>query len=209
MAEQRSDEWHAQRAGKITASRFGDALPTKLRGTGSAERQRYMRELVFERTSGVAMHSITGKALRWGSDVETFARDAYELETGLIVDRAEFIVHPRYDFIGASPDGLVGTDGGIEMKCPHDETEHIETILCGMPVRHMPQVQGGMFVTGRAWWDFVSYDPRQRDGLRLYVQRVPRDDAYISKMAAALLEFDEEVRAMVSELEQRAEAMSK
>lgn len=204
MAEQRSDAWYAARAGKLTASEFGAVMAFLRDGSPSKQRTTYMRQVVFERLAGAAKHGVSSKSMAWGTDVESFARQAYEIETGLIVTAAEFIAHPRYGFIGCSPDGLVGADGGLEMKCPHDEGVHIETLLDGMSAEHRPQVQGAMFVTGRAWWDFVSYDPRQREGLRLFVQRVPRDDRYIADLAGHLLQFDAEVRAMVAALEQRA-----
>jgi predicted phage-related endonuclease len=221
IIEQRSDAWRQSRAGKITASCFGDAIdisevePGTVYKSGprkgqpklpesTAARDTYMRVLVFERTSGIPRHEIGGKSLQWGTDVEAFAREAYELETGNIVTESEFIVHPQFDFIGASPDGLISLDGGLEMKCPHDEQVHIKTILCGMPEEHIPQVQGNMLVSGRQYWDFVSYDPRQKESLRLYVQRIPRDDAYISKLLAGLLQFNKEVDAMIAALERRA-----
>lgn len=90
------------------------------------------------------------------------------------------------------------------MKCPHDEQVHIKTILTGMPEEHIGQVQGNMLVTGRQWWDFVSYDPRQRENLRLYVQRIERDEAFIQKLLIGLLQFNAEVEAMVDALEKRA-----
>jgi putative phage-type endonuclease len=198
MSEQRSPAWHAARAGKITASRFVDVIGTK------AARARYMREIVFERAAGMARHEIGGKALAWGTDVETFARDAYQLHTGNLVVESDFIVHPAYPFIGASPDGLVASDGGIEMKCPHDEGVHVATWLDGMPLEHMAQVQGNLAVTGRRWWDFISYDPRQAEHLRLYVQRIPRHDEFIARLIGALLQFNEEAEAMLAELHRRA-----
>lgn len=198
MIEQRSAEWYAARAGKITASRFADVMGTK------AARAKYMREIVFERLAQQAKHGVSSKSLTWGQEVEPFSKEAFELHTGLIVEPAEFIAHPRYDFIGCSPDGLIGKDGGLEMKAPHDEAVHIETWLTGMPEEHKPQVQGSMFVTGRAWWYFVSYDPRQGERFRLYVQRVERDPAYIERLAGCLLQFQAEAVAMQAELERIA-----
>jgi len=221
VIEQRSEAWRELRAGKLTASCFGDAIdiadaePGAVYKSGprkgqpklpesSAARNTYMRVVAFERTSGIPKHEIGAKSLNWGIDVEPFAREAYELETGNIVTQSTFIVHPQFDFIGCSPDGLVGTLGGIEMKCPHDEQVHIKTMLEGMPKEHLPQVQGGMLCTGRAWWDFVSYDPRQKENLRLYVQRIERDEAFIQKLLTGLLQFNAEVEAMIRQLEKRA-----
>lgn len=201
---QRTEQWHADRAGRITASRFVDVVAKTAAGKPKAERAKYMREVVFERLAAQAKHSVSSKSLNWGTEVEDFAIDAYELRTGLITARSPFVVHPRYDFIGASPDRLVGVDGGCEVKCPHDEGVHIETWLSGMPEDHIPQVQGGMLVTGRAWWDFISYDPRQGERFRLYVQRIERDQAYINSMLAELLQFNAEALKMQAELERIA-----
>jgi putative phage-type endonuclease len=195
---QGTDDWRAARAGKLTASRFADVLGTK------AARAKYMREIVFERAAGVPKHEVSSKSLAWGSELEVFARDDFQLETGLIVEPAPFMVHPAYPFIGASPDGLIGTDAGYESKCPHDEAVHVQTLLEGMPSEHIPQVQGNMAVTGRSHWWFVSYDPRQAERLRLFVQRVQRDDAYIAKLIAELRAFNDEADAMLQRLMKRA-----
>ncbi|MDR5784097.1 YqaJ viral recombinase family protein [Caballeronia sp. LZ065] len=222
VIEQRTDAWREARAGKLTASRFIDAIamskvePGDMYKSGPrkgqpkiaeslAPREKYKREVAFERLAGMPRHEISGHALRYGSEVEQFAREAYELHTGNIAVEAQFVCHPDYDFIGASPDFLVDSDGGGEMKCPMDEGVHIGTWLEGVPLDHIPQIQGGMLVTGRQWWDFVSYDPRQCDRLRLYVQRIPRDDDYINGiLLPGLLQFNAEVEQMIAELNRRA-----
>lgn len=196
--EQRTAEWYAARAGKLTASRFADVLGTK------AARAKYLHEVVFERTAGAARHEVGSRSLTWGQEVEPFQRAAFELHTGLIVEPGGFVVHPRYSFMGASPDGLIGADAGLEMKSPMDEAVHIRTLLEGMPAEHMPQVQGGMACTGRSHWWFSSYDPRQAPHLRLYVQRIPRDDAYIARLVAELQAFEAEVTATIERLQQKA-----
>jgi len=223
IIEQRTDAWRQQRAGKITASCFGAAIsisevePGAIWKSGTrkgqpklpestAERDTYMRVVAFERTAGIPKHEIGAKSLSWGKDIEPFSLEAYQVETGNIVTESGFLLHPQFDFIGASPDGLIGVDGGLEMKSPHDEQVHIKTILSGMPEEHRPQVQGNMLVTGRQWWDFVSYDPRQKESLRLYVQRIYRDEAYISKLLIGLLQFNAEVEAMIRRLEGKVAA---
>lgn len=198
MSEQGTDAWLAERAGCITASRFADVLGTK------AARAKYARELVFERLSGQPRHEIGGRALAWGNDIEPFQIEAFEMQTGLIAERCGFIRHPRYPFIGASPDRLIAADGGLECKSPHDEAVHVLTWLEGMPAEHIAQVQGGMFVTGRRWWYFTSYDPRQAEPYRLYVQRIERDDTYIANLAGALLQFNDEVETMVAIVRKKA-----
>lgn len=222
VIEQRSDAWRAERAGKLTASRFIDAIamtrpePGEIYKSGPrkgqpkvpeslAPREKYKREVAFERMAGVPRHEISGQALRYGTEVEQFAREAYELATGNIAVEAQFVCHPTYPFIGASPDFLVDDDGGGEMKCPMDEGVHIGTWLDGVPPDHLPQIQGGMLVTGRQWWDFVSYDPRQCEKLRLFVKRVQRDDKFIDQiLLPGLLQFNAEVEQMIAELNRRA-----
>jgi putative phage-type endonuclease len=205
IIEQRSAEWRQQRAGKITASCFADVISVRRDGNAKAARQKLMHQLAFERLAGIPRHEVGSKSMDWGTDLEAHAREAYEIETGNIVVESEFLLHPLHQCIGASPDGLVGTDGGIEMKCPHDEAVHIQTWLEGMPENHIPQVQGNMLVTGRSWWDFVSYDPRQGQKWRLYIQRIPRDDDYINnKLLPGLLQFEAELQAMVGTLRRKA-----
>lgn len=201
---QRTEEWRRARAGKITASRFADVLAVKRDGTPTAARDKYMRELAFERLSGEPMHEVFGKALTWGTEVEQYAREAFELETGLIVEPAEFVLHPEYPFLGCSADGLIGKSGGYESKCPMDEAVHIQTWLEGMPKEHIPQVQGCMFVTGRMWWSFNSYDPRVCERLRLYHQRIFRDEGFIDHLKDALLKFEAELQLMVAQLERKS-----
>lgn len=220
--EQGTDAWRLARAGKVTASRFIDAIditqpepgavfksgPRKGQlklPTSSAARNKYLREIVFERLSAAPTHEVGGYATRWGSDVEAYGKEAFELETGLIVMPGQFVTHPAYDFIGCSPDGLIGQTGGYESKCPMDEAVHINTWLCGMPEEHKPQVQGCMLVTGRLWWEFISYDPRVAERFRLFHQRIERDTAYIDGvLLPGLLQFEKEVQQMIAELEAKA-----
>ena len=220
--DQRTDAWYAARAGRITASRFADAIaftggePGDVYKTGSKKgqpkprqstgaRDKYMREIVFERLAATSTHQVGGRATKWGEEIEPFGREQAELVTGYIIAPGGFFTHPRYAFLGASPDGLIGDDGGYESKCPMDEAVHINTLLNGMPDDHVPQVQGGMLVTGRRWWLFASYDPRVPEPYSLYTQIVPRDDAYIDGvLLPGLLQFEAEVNAMIKRLQQRA-----
>lgn len=209
MIEQRSEDWRAQRAGRITASCFADAIAmNKKKPTEpTAARTTYMRTVVAEILSGRPKHEISSKSLSWGTEAEVFARRAYELETGLIVVKSEFVTHPLYDFIGASPDGLIDDDGGLEMKCPHDEQVHIGTWLDGMPADHVAQVQGNMMVTGRKWWDFVSFDPRQNTDYQIYIERIERDDEYIDAvLLPGLLSFWSDVQAMLEKMKMKRRA---
>lgn len=198
---QGSEEWFAARLGRATASRFSDILATTKTGP-AASRANYMAQLVCERMTGKVEESFESTAMKWGTENEPFARMAYEAQTGLIVEETGFIQHPEM-LAGASPDGLIGADGGFECKCPNTAT-HIETLLKGMPAKHIPQVQGCMWLAGRKWWDFVSYDPRMPEKLQLYVQRIQRDEEYIVKLESAVMTFLLEVYSLVIELEKKA-----
>lgn len=204
--EQGSDEWLQERAGKLTASRFHDVIATRRDGKPLQARQDYMLQLAFERTAGAPRQGINSRSLEWGSELEDFARESYELESGDLVTSVGFVIHPTHSFIGGSPDGLVGNDGLIEIKCPHDEKVHVRTWLEGMPPAHVAQIQGNLFVTGRQWADFISYDPRQGGRFRLYVQRIERDQAYIDKLEIALLQFEAELQQMIQILKKKAAA---
>lgn len=203
LDEQRTEEWEMARCGKITASRFDDVLSTLKNGKTSQARCRYMKEIVFEILSGVPKKSFSSQATSWGSEIEIFAREQYELATGNLVNESGFVVHPEFPYIGASPDGLIDDDGGMEIKCPYDETVHIQTILDGIPKEHMAQVQGNMFVTGRKWWDFVSFDPRQEESCRIYIQKIERDDEFIKNLEKKLNEFWDDCHLMIDRIRER------
>lgn len=206
MIEQRSDEWRHERAGKLTASRFADVIKRTRDNKPTAAYFKYMRELAFERMTGMPKHQVSSKSLAWGTGVEETARKAYELETGDIVIESPFVVHPNYQFIGCSPDGLIGDNCGYESKCPMDESVHIDTLLEGMPEEHKPQVQGSMLVTGRKNWVFVSYDPRQAEDYRLYYQNIPMDEDYCAHMLGQLILFNDEVEKLIAALKAKKAA---
>lgn len=198
---QQSPEWFAARCGRATASRFADVM-AKIKTGEAAGRRNYKAQLVAERLTGVPAESYTNAAMQWGVDTEPQARAAYEAFSGNIVEQVAFITHPEI-MAGASPDGLIDGDGGLECKCPNTAA-HIDALLKGMPPEHIPQIQGGMWLTGRQWWDFVSFDPRMPERLQLYVQRIPRDQKYIDALAPEVHGFLKEVEALVAELEKRA-----
>lgn len=198
---QNTPEWHAKRAGKVTASRFHDVTAKLVKGTGeAATRIKYRWEIVAERLTGAPVPQYSNRAMERGHELEPDARAAYEAQTGNLVEQVDFIDHPDLALTGCSPDGLVDADGGLEIKCPDNPVIHVQTISGGMPSEHRAQVQGAMWVTGRAWWDFVSFDPRMPENLRLYVQRVPRDDAYISELAEEVARFQVEVDRQLQSL---------
>lgn len=214
--DQRSEEWYAERAGKITASRMHDVmLERDLEPFKSGPRKGqprpppkaltdYAFQLAAERLTGRPRKQIKAAALAWGQDIEPAAVAAYQAHTGEIVTLCGFIQHPEYDFIGASPDFLVNDDGGGEVKSPESSEVHLETLINGLPPEHIEQIQGGLWVTGRQWWDFISYHPDFPPEHRLYIQRVERDDAYIAKLEAACLMLEADVQQIIQQLSEKA-----
>lgn len=198
---QRTEEWAIDRVGKFTASSFVDVLARNKR-TGEPLKSYHdlIWRIVTERMTQKPTEGPHGFALQWGTDVEPYAREAYEMETGQIVTETGFITHPKYEFAGASPDGIVGLDGGLEMKCPKDSRIHLERFIYGAPEEYIPQMQGGMWVTGRKWWDFVSYDPRMPESHQLLIIRVHRDDEFIKKLESAVLEAELLVQETMNKL---------
>ena len=201
-APQGSTAWLSARAGHATASRFKDVL-ARIKVGEAAGRRNYRMQLVTERLTCIPCESYTNAAMQWGTDTEPAARAAYEALTGEIVAEAPFLLHTWLDWVGASPDGLVGADGGIEIKCPHQSTVHVETLQGGMPPDHIAQIQGVMWVTGRQWVDFVSFDPRMPENLQLHVERIKRDEPYITLLETEVRKFLAEVDALEQQLRKR------
>lgn len=210
MTDQRSESWFEQRAGKITASMMHAVMLERDREpfkSGPRKGQPkpapkaltdYAYQLAAERLTGKPRRQIKAAALAWGVEIEPAAVAAYQAETGYIVTECGFFQHPEYAFIGASPDFLVNEDGGGEVKSPESSEVHLETLLVGLPPEHIEQIQGGLWVTGRAWWDFVSYHPDFPADLRLYVQRIERDGPYIARLESACLQLEADVQSILS-----------
>ncbi len=190
---QGTPEWFEQRRGKVTASRIAD-LMAKTKSGYSTSRQNYLMQLLCERLTGKVEEGYKSTAMQRGNDLEAEARNWYQLETGESVEEVSFIDHPKINFAGASPDGLVGAEGLIEIKCPNTAT-HIETLRKKEPIdRYYKQMQWQMAVTGRKWCDFVSFDNRLPDNLAYFCKRIPRDEAVIQ-------EIEQEVQAFLLELD--------
>jgi putative phage-type endonuclease len=197
-AVQRTPEWFAKRLGLVTASRIADVMAKVKTGT-AASRSGYMTQLVTERLTGQPTEGYQSAAMEWGIEQEGAARAAYEARTGVLVDEVDFVRHPILE-AGASPDGLVGEDGCIEIKCPNTSTmlEYIEDR--SVPRKYLLQIQWQLACTGRNWCDFVAYDPRLPEHLQLLVIRVPRDEDVIEQIAAEVGRFVTELRDRVEHL---------
>ena len=204
QGEQQSADWLMSRVGHTTASRFKDVLAVLKSGKPAAARETYLWEVVIERLTGQPSEHYTSAAMQWGIDQEIISRMAYEARSGNIVMQVGFIHHPEIPMVGGSPDGLVDDDGGWESKSPYNSAYHLQTILNGMPEEHMPQVQGLMWITGRQWWDFTSFDPRLPGHLQVYTQRIPRDDAYIAMLAVAVAAFQAEAAELEARIMEKA-----
>lgn len=196
---QGSDEWKHLRLGKVTASRVADVIARTKSGY-SASRANYMAQLIAERLTGTVAESYTNAAMQHGTETEPEARDAYCFYQGVTVRQVAFVSHPTIDQAGASPDGLVDDDGLVEIKCPNTAT-HLETLLGqAIPSKYEAQMQFQMACTGRKYCDFVSYDPRMPEHMRLFVKRLPRDDKRISEIEIEIASFLLEMAVKLSEL---------
>lgn len=202
MMEQRGPEWFAHRLGRVTASRIADLMAQTKTGPGAA-RKNYAADLISERLTGEAREGFTNAAMQWGTDTEPQARMAYEFMTDATVQEVGFIDHPTIGMAGCSPDGLVGEEGMVEIKCPNTAT-HIETLLSGkIEGKYLKQMQWNMACSARAWCDFVSFDPRLPAEMQLFIHRVERDPAAIVEIERAVTEFLAEVDETVSALRAR------
>jgi putative phage-type endonuclease len=203
--EQGSPEWFAARCGKVTASRVADVIAKTKTGWG-ASRKNYLAELVAERLTGTTAQGFTNAAMQWGTDTEPQARAAYEFFRDADVDQVGFVDHPSIVMSGASPDGLVGADGLIEIKCPNTAT-HIDTLLEGScATKYVTQMHWQMACTGRQWCDFVSFDPRLPEDLRLFVTRIERDEIRIGELEEMVSEFLAELDGTIAALRETRKA---
>jgi putative phage-type endonuclease len=199
MTEQRTDEWFAQRLGKVTASSLYKVLSKTKTGYG-ADRGNYMTQLVLERITGQKADSYTNASMQWGIDQEPLARAAYEAARGVFVEEVGFIPHPTIEMAGASPDGLV-EDGMVEIKCPDSKTV-LEYWLSKNPVesKHFAQMQWQMRCADRPWCDYVVFDPRMPPKAQLLVVRVNRDDRWLE-------EAETEVRKFLAEVDEKVKSL--
>jgi putative phage-type endonuclease len=194
MIEQGSAEWHKQRLGKVTASRIADVM-AKTKTGYSTSRANYMADLLVERMTGIPAAGFVSPAMQWGIDTEPQARAEYGFECGVTVEQVGFCEHPTIPMCGASPDGKVPPNGLLEIKCPNSNT-HKEMLLSKtIPGKYVLQMQHQMACTGRRWCDFVSFDPRWPQNMRLFIQRVEYDAAKVAEIEAEVKKFLAELDA--------------
>jgi putative phage-type endonuclease len=197
--EQRSEGWFKARLGKVTASRVADIL-AKIKSGESASRRNYKIQLVSERLTGEKQETYINQAMQDGIDREFYARERYVQQFGE-VEEVGFIQHPTLE-AGASPDGIVGEDGIIEIKCPMGTT-HTETLMSqDVPSKYMPQIQFQLLCTGRKWCDFVSYNPMFPEHLQVFVKRVEADVDYQKELEVEVKQFLSEVDDVINRLKE-------
>lgn len=199
--DQRTEDWFKARAGKVTASRVADIM-AKTKTGYSASRQNYAAQLVAERLTGTPAESFSNAAMQWGTDTEPMARAAYEMATGHFVTEVGFIPHPDIEFAGASPDGLIGDDALVEIKCPNTAT-HIDYLLNRkIPSKYEAQMAWQIICTGRQWCDWVSFDPRMPEHLQLLIIQYRPTEEYLQEITREVISFLDEVADTVAKLQQ-------
>jgi hypothetical protein len=191
ICDQGSAQWLQARVGKLTASRMVEVMSMLKKGGEGADRRNYRIEIITERITERANEHYISRDMERGSELEPLARSAYEMAQQVLVETAGFVLHPTLDYLGASPDGLVGNDGGMEIKCPRDTT-HVRWLTDGIvPMEHRPQMYTNMLCCEREWWDFCSFSPY----FKPFIVRLPRDEGEIRKIEEESARFNEEVEA--------------
>lgn len=198
--EQGTEEWKLARLGHVSASNIAAVMSKGKEGSESAIRRAYKIKLIAERLTGKPQESYKNAAMEWGNEQEPFARMAYEARMNVLVEKTGFWKHPYKDWVGVSPDGLVGDDGLIEIKCPNTTT-HLEYIFDDVvPTEYRKQIQMQLWVTGRQWCDFVSYDPRLPSKNQLFIKHCKRDEKLIETMEQDIDVFSNEIQVIIDKL---------
>ena len=196
---QGTDEWRAARAGSLGASTLHEVV-AKTKTGWSTSRANRMASLLIERLTGVPQDTYVNAAMQHGIDTEPEARAAYSFRTDAEVDEVGLLPHPNIARTHASPDGLVGSEGLVEIKCGQPAT-HLDYLLGGsIPGKYLIQMQWQLRCADRGWCDFVSYSPHFPERMRLFVQRVQRDDRHIAELESAVRDFLSELDAKLAQL---------
>lgn len=213
--DQRTEAWHQARSGKFTGSRFIDMQKRKPSTEFNDQPKAYkdlIYQVVLERLTGT--YNDTGMdsaSLRWGREHEKDAQMYYMLCKDEEVNEVGFLLHKDLSFVGISPDGVIKPSGGLEIKCPKNPYVQMQRFVHGIDEEHKPQVYGGIWVGQTDWWDFASYDPRMPPHMKLFVQRVYRDEVYIKQLEESALRAESDVRQLLDKfsIEGIEEAMQK
>jgi len=196
---QGTPEWKHARCGSLGASRVAEALAKTKTGWG-ASRANVMADLIIERLTGNPVEGFTTAAMQWGTEQEPNARAEYELRHRCEVTEVGLIRHPSIANTHASPDGLVGDDGLLEIKAPQ-AAAHLETLQSrAVPGKYETQILWQLACTGRAWCDYVSFHPQMPAAMQLFVKRVHRDPSRIAEMERHVSDFLREVDEKLADL---------
>ncbi|EJF98608.1 hypothetical protein MEI_00178 [Bartonella vinsonii subsp. arupensis Pm136co] len=196
--KQRTAEWFQARLGKVTASNVYHVLSKTAKGLPTSKYEDYKMKLMTERLTGEISQSYTTPAMQWGIEHEEDALKEYEFIYDTTITRCGFFQHPKIEMAGASPDGLIGEDGLIEVKCPQSTTHLRFFVYDEIKPEYHAQMQFQMACTGRKWCHFISYNPQflgRSTGLRMKIKRILRDEKYIE-------EINKAVEAFLAEIEQ-------
>jgi putative phage-type endonuclease len=200
--QQRTEAWFKSRLGKVTASRVSDVM-AKTKSGPSASRKNYLMELLCQRLTGRAEEGFTSAAMQRGTDLEPIARSAYEVDKGVMTVEVGIVQHPTIAMFAASPDGLSGDDGLVEIKCPNT-AQHVEFLRTGViDGGYQWQMLAQMACTGRQWCDFVSFDDRMPEPLQYACARFERDEKRIAEMLAEITAFLAELADLESQMQER------
>ena len=198
---QGTEEWLDARKGKITATRAAGLLKRTTRGW-AASRGQMIKKIAMERLDAERREGSTSRTMERGHSLEPDAIANYEMERGVDVERVGLILHATYDQFACSPDGLVGKEGGVEIKAPDAPDKQVDYLLTGS---HLEEYEGqllhSLYVTGLPWWDIVGYDPRPPAGLNLAIRRMDALTDW-SAYEAELLAVDAEINDMVKRLQE-------
>lgn len=193
--EQLSEEWFSARCGVPSASNFSNIITSKGEATKGETRKKYLYKLAGEIITGTKEDGYTNASMQHGIETEPEARNMYEFVKGYSVDQVGFCMLDTKT-AGASPDGMIGKEGLLEIKCPQITT-HIKYLLDNkLPTLYVQQVQGQLYVTDRKWCDFMSYV----EGMKPLIVRVERDEEFIKKLANELNNFSKELFGIVEKI---------
>ena len=200
-------EWLKHREGRITASRMADVVTTLTRKSKSGDKgkkasgyQKYMLELVAERMTGRATESYVSVWMDRGTEYEPMARAAYEMAFDVMVDQIGFAIHPTMDFSGASPDGLIGADGCLELKVPKNETHIAWKRARIVPEEHCPQMHWEMECCERNWNDFVSFAPEMPSYAQVFCVRLDYNPILAAEYRQHVADMNGEIELVIAEL---------
>jgi putative phage-type endonuclease len=198
--QQGGEEWRLARCGHITASRLHAATAKGARGGYLSTRQDVIWQVIEERLTGIPAEVFQTYAMRWGTETEPAAIAAAELICGFSVEPAGYVQHSSIPMTGASPDGLIGQDGLIEVKCPTTKT-HLQTLLNGrVPEQYRPQMQWQLACTGRDWVQFVSFDPRLPVEYQLFLDIERRDEEVIAMLSIEIELLESEIKNLMEQI---------